>query len=211
MALKSDPGRLPRRNHYQEGPGFLFVATQGSRPLMSDAGRSVADTARTRARAIRAWSDGASVGVSALLAGAAARRSSAGATASTPAASRGCSTSRGRVTTPTWHPSSSGRSCSCGCPPTGTAAGSPPSSGDDRDVDAVEPELAAAGTDVAADRRLGHGRPLLVDQALPDPPGRVALLARRLLVLGQPARDRGGVGTHGRLGPLVRLPGRRHG
>ena len=24
--------RLLRRNHYQEGPGFLFVATQGRRP-----------------------------------------------------------------------------------------------------------------------------------------------------------------------------------
>ena len=32
MAIKSDPRRLPRRNHYQEGPGFLFVATQGGRP-----------------------------------------------------------------------------------------------------------------------------------------------------------------------------------
>ncbi len=32
MPLKSDPRRLPRRNHYQEGPGFLFVATQGGRP-----------------------------------------------------------------------------------------------------------------------------------------------------------------------------------
>ena len=32
MPLRSDPGRLPRRNHYQEGPGFLFVATQGGRP-----------------------------------------------------------------------------------------------------------------------------------------------------------------------------------
>ncbi len=31
MGLKSDPRRLPRRNHYQEGPGFLFVATQGGR------------------------------------------------------------------------------------------------------------------------------------------------------------------------------------
>jgi hypothetical protein len=32
MPLKSDPGRLPRRNHYQEGPDFLFLATQGGRP-----------------------------------------------------------------------------------------------------------------------------------------------------------------------------------
>jgi hypothetical protein len=28
----ANPRRLPRRNHYQEGPGILFVATQGGRP-----------------------------------------------------------------------------------------------------------------------------------------------------------------------------------
>ena len=28
----ANPRRLPRRNHHQEGPGFLFVATQGGRP-----------------------------------------------------------------------------------------------------------------------------------------------------------------------------------
>jgi hypothetical protein len=33
MSTLSDPRRLPRRNHYQEGPGFLFVATEGGRPL----------------------------------------------------------------------------------------------------------------------------------------------------------------------------------
>jgi hypothetical protein len=25
--------RLPRRNHFQEGPGFLFLATENGRPL----------------------------------------------------------------------------------------------------------------------------------------------------------------------------------
>ena len=80
----------------------------------------------------------------------------------------------------------------------------------DRDVDAVEAELAAAGADVAADRRLGHGRTFLVDQALPDPARRVALLAVHRLVLREPARDGGGVGTDGWLGPRVRLPRRRH-
>ena len=30
MPLRSDPRRLPRRNHYQEGPGFLFLAFGGS-------------------------------------------------------------------------------------------------------------------------------------------------------------------------------------
>jgi hypothetical protein len=61
VGLKSDPGRLPRRNHYQEGPGFLFVATQGGRPAASTAERSAADAARARMRALRAWSDGGSV------------------------------------------------------------------------------------------------------------------------------------------------------
>ena len=28
----SDPHRWVRRHHYQEGPGFLFLATQGGRP-----------------------------------------------------------------------------------------------------------------------------------------------------------------------------------
>lgn len=32
MPLKSDPRRLPRRNHYQEGAGLLVLATQGGRP-----------------------------------------------------------------------------------------------------------------------------------------------------------------------------------
>jgi hypothetical protein len=82
---------------------------------------------------------------------------------------------------------------------------------DDRDVDPLEAELAAARTDVPPDRGLRHRRALLVDQALPDPARRVALLAMHRLVLGEPARDRGGVRTDGRLGPLVRLPRRRHG
>lgn len=69
MGLKSDPGRLPRRNHYQEGPGFLFVATQGGRPVTSVVGRSAADTARMRARAVRAWSEGASITDAAVLGG----------------------------------------------------------------------------------------------------------------------------------------------
>ena len=69
MAIKSDPGRLPRRNHYQEGPGFLFVATQGGRPVSARAESSVADTARTRMRAIRVWADGASVADACVLGG----------------------------------------------------------------------------------------------------------------------------------------------
>ena len=81
--------------------------------------------------------------------------------------------------------------------------------GDDRDVDAVDPELAAAGADVAADRHLGEGRTLLVDEALPDPAGRVALLSRRLLVLSQPGADDRRVGTDRWLAPLIRLARRR--
>ena len=82
--------------------------------------------------------------------------------------------------------------------------------GDDRHVDPVDPELPAAGADVAADRHLGEGRTLLVDEALPDPAGRVALLGRRLLVLGQPGADDRRVGTDRWLAPLIRLARRRH-
>ena len=58
MPLRSDPGRLPRRNHYQEGPGFLFLATQGGRPPDVDVGSSVAGVVRIRAGALRRWRDG---------------------------------------------------------------------------------------------------------------------------------------------------------
>jgi len=61
MPLKSDPGRLPRRNHYQEGPDFLFVATQGGRPAGGIPQRDVAATVRGRARAVRLWADGSTV------------------------------------------------------------------------------------------------------------------------------------------------------
>ena len=52
MPLRSDPGRLPRRNHYQEGPGFLFLATQGGRPLEADVAASVASVVRLRGAAL---------------------------------------------------------------------------------------------------------------------------------------------------------------
>ena len=48
----ADPRRATRRNHYQEGPGFLFLATQNGRPR----GESVApdlDRVRRRMRAVR--------------------------------------------------------------------------------------------------------------------------------------------------------------
>ena len=61
MPIKSDPRRLPRRNHYQEGPDFLFVATQGGRPSGTNQVVEQAATVRLRARALRLWAEGSSV------------------------------------------------------------------------------------------------------------------------------------------------------
>lgn len=61
MGLSSDPRRLPRRNHYQEGPGFLFVATQGGRPPVEPLPDRRADVVRRRRRALRLWDEGRSV------------------------------------------------------------------------------------------------------------------------------------------------------
>ncbi len=54
----ANPRRLPRRNHYQEGPGFLFVATQGGRPPESIVGAGPAAIVRRRRAALRRWADG---------------------------------------------------------------------------------------------------------------------------------------------------------
>jgi hypothetical protein len=54
----ANPRRLPRRNHYQEGPGFLFVATQGGRPPGDDGLRDLAAVVRRRPAALRRWADG---------------------------------------------------------------------------------------------------------------------------------------------------------
>lgn len=48
----SDPDRRVRRHHYQEGPGFLFLATQNGRPSQRPARRSVAEV-RRRMRVVR--------------------------------------------------------------------------------------------------------------------------------------------------------------
>ncbi len=48
----SDPKRLTRRHHYQQGPGFLFLATQGGRPP-SDRIRPSLARVRERMRAVR--------------------------------------------------------------------------------------------------------------------------------------------------------------
>ena len=58
MPLRSDPGRLPRRNHYQEGPGFLFLATQGGRPPAGEGTTGIAGVVRRRAGALRRWHAG---------------------------------------------------------------------------------------------------------------------------------------------------------
>jgi transposase InsO family protein len=50
--------RLPRRNHYQEGPGFLFVSTQGGRPPDSVGPRRQAAIVRRRRAALRRWAEG---------------------------------------------------------------------------------------------------------------------------------------------------------
>jgi len=57
----ANPRRLPRRNHYQEGPGFLFVATQGGRPPDGLGPPRQAAIVRRRRAALRRWADGASV------------------------------------------------------------------------------------------------------------------------------------------------------
>ena len=48
-----DPRRWVRRHHYQEGPGFLFVATQGGRPEADLPRRSRLARVRLRMRAVR--------------------------------------------------------------------------------------------------------------------------------------------------------------
>jgi len=54
----ANPRRLPRRNHYQEGPGFLFVATQGGRPPEDVRRRGQAAVVRRRRSALRRWAEG---------------------------------------------------------------------------------------------------------------------------------------------------------
>lgn len=61
MGTRSDPRRLPRRNHYQEGPGFLFLATENGRPPKSAAPRRLAAVVRRRRAALRVWAQGTSV------------------------------------------------------------------------------------------------------------------------------------------------------
>ena len=56
-------GGCRRRNHYQEGPGFLFVATQGGRPPeATHASTSGVASSGVVAAALRRWADGEPVG-----------------------------------------------------------------------------------------------------------------------------------------------------
>jgi len=57
MPLRSDPRRLPRRNHYQEGPGFLFLATENGRPPNATDPDRLAAVVRRRRAALRAWDE----------------------------------------------------------------------------------------------------------------------------------------------------------
>jgi transposase InsO family protein len=54
----ANPRRLPRRNHYQEGPDFLFVATQGGRPPDPALVPGIAAVVRRRRAALRRWAEG---------------------------------------------------------------------------------------------------------------------------------------------------------
>jgi hypothetical protein len=49
----SDPHRRLRRHRYQEGPDFLFLASQGGRPVEPSARALSADRIRQRMRAVR--------------------------------------------------------------------------------------------------------------------------------------------------------------
>lgn len=62
----------------------------------------------------------------------------------------------------------------------------------DRDLAMVQAELDPAPRHVARHRHLRHLRAVLSDQPLPDPPGGMALLARRVTVSQQPAVDHRG-------------------
>jgi transposase InsO family protein len=61
MPRLSDPRRLPRRNHYQEGPGFLLLATQGGRPPRSGQSARPAQVVRRRRAALRRWEAGEAI------------------------------------------------------------------------------------------------------------------------------------------------------
>ena len=102
----ANPRRLPRRNHYQEGPGFLFVATQGrGRPPGGERPDERAAVVRRRRAALRRGADGESLAT--ICAGrrsAAGRACSGGGHAMPRVASRRSSTGRGSAGRATCQP-----------------------------------------------------------------------------------------------------------
>ncbi len=79
------------------------------------------------------------------------------------------------------------------------------------DLGPVQAQLGAAAGHMPRHRHLRHGRAVLGDQPLPDPPGSMPLLARHILVGHQPPVDHLHIGIDRRAGPRrVGLPRRRH-
>jgi len=72
-------------------------------------------------------------------------------------------------------------------------------------------KLPPAFTDIPADLTLRHDRPVLLDQALPHPPSRVTLLARRIPIPIKPRVDQRAIRPKLRRRPRHRRPlQRRH-
>ena len=79
------------------------------------------------------------------------------------------------------------------------------------DLDPVQAELGLAAGHIPRHRHLRQGGAVLGDQPLPDPPGRMPLLARHVPVSQQPPVDHPRIRIDRRLRPLrIRLSGRRH-
>ncbi len=73
----------------------------------------------------------------------------------------------------------------------------------DRNVAVLEVQLAAALADIPPDGGFAHVGAALVEEALPDPPGRVALLSRCIGIGDEPFTDRRRVGSDSRLNPRL--------
>ncbi len=97
MPRLSDPRRLPRRNHYQEGPGFLFLATQGGRPPQSGQVVRSAQVVRRRRAALRRWENGEAIAAICAEVGCSRAACIAGEIATEPRVSPACSTATAPV------------------------------------------------------------------------------------------------------------------
>ena len=80
---------------------------------------------------------------------------------------------------------------------------------DRRDLAVLDRDLRTATTHVVPDRRVRHLRLEFVEKTGVDPPGGVALLARRVQVSDKHRVDRGGVRAEFRRGPIRGLSRRR--